>query len=1141
MGQKWLLWFLALSPISLSVVVHTQSSDSSLLSMFTTEISTSNPKVSMTQTEPTATSHHRRTTQGDCDGPPQPQWRTNVTFSGWKHGDVAIYTCKLTTDVYVKGTTTVVCKDGEWETPTILCAPTTCWYHHWRWGPVYKGSHNKTQKGLDCSAWSSDSPHNKEDKYKDDNVYTVDGSKMAAGSYCRVFADDHPSAWCYTTSNQTQRDDCDVPRCDVAHDCDGPPRPLWRTHVTYSGWKHGDVANYTCNVSSDVYVKGTTTVVCKDGEWETPTILCAPTTCWYHHWRWGPVYKGSHNKTQRGLNCSAWSSDSPHNKEDKYKDDNVYTVDGSKMAAGSYCRVFADDHPSAWCYTTSNQTQRDDCDVPRCDAVHDCKGPPRQQLRTRMTYSGWKHGDVAIYTCNVTSDVYVKGSTTVFCKDGVWEKPTILCAPTTCWYTHWRWGPVYKGSLNRTKMGFDCNAWTSDIPHIKGAMYKDDNIYTVDGSKSAAGSYCRTFADEEPSAWCYTTNTYTKWDECDVPRCDDVLDCEGPPLPYPRTNVTYSGWKHGDVATYTCKYKSDVFILGKTAMKCEYGTWEEPTIVCAPTTCWYTHWKWGPVYKGSLNKTKMGFDCNAWTRDSPHTKDEIYKQDYFYFVDGSKAAAGSYCRIFRDDYPSTWCYTTNTYTKWDDCDVPRCDDVRDCDGPPPSLLRTNVTYSGWSHGDVAVYTCQFKSDKYVKGISKISCRNGSWETPTILCALAAQRQTTEVAAQRQTTEVAADTQTTEDNVIQLTQVTPDFPNPTHSLITCQVTGNETVRSISFMEIFWRERQIVYANTSENGGLATKGLNSFGNMTKVSGKVSQTHPEESQLVVDIAAESCEDAAAGDFACVLTYSHFNSSDSQLARAELVASSPCDNTKLEVTFSSYPNRPLGFVVGCHQQSYDTLLTVELSLLPDKPLLSSGRRQIAYFDRFSSNLKPVLNPDLAEKGVASYSSPLTVYFSVKTCEDTGVYRCKAVYLPPGENIVKTVVSEARLPACFPGAVATVERNTGDFQRYETFVCRVDPTLVLQLVSLEVTVVRNGSRQVLAYINSFLNDKVSFSSDRLRVEGEIYPLAPAASSLNVTSLVSFDEGEPSFITSCKAVYTDRNTTSKLYESFADEILRYFR
>ncbi|PVD27434.1 hypothetical protein C0Q70_12592 [Pomacea canaliculata] len=567
MGQKWLLWFLALSPISLSVVVHTQSSDSSLLSMFTTEISTSNPKVSMTQTEPTATSHHRRTTQGDCDGPPQPQWRTNVTFSGWKHGDVAIYTCKLTTDVYVKGTTTVVCKDGD--------------------------------------AWSSDSPHNKEDKYKDDNVYTVDGSKMAAGSYCRVFADDHPSAWCYTTSNQTQRDDCDVPRCDVAHDCDGPPRPLWRTHVTYSGWKHGDVANYTCNVSSDVYVKGTTTVVCKDGD--------------------------------------AWSSDSPHNKEDKYKDDNVYTVDGSKMAAGSYCRVFADDHPSAWCYTTSNQTQRDDCDVPRCDAVHDCKGPPRQQLRTRMTYSGWKHGDVAIYTCNVTSDV---------------------------------WGPVYKGSLNRTKMGFDCNAWTSDIPHIKGAMYKDDNIYTVDGSKSAAGSYCRTFADEEPSAWCYTTNTYTKWDECDVPRCDDVLDCEGPPLPYPRTNVTYSGWKHGDVATYTCKYKSDVFILGKTAMKCEYGTWEEPTIVCAPTTCWYTHWKWGPVYKGSLNKTKMGFDCNAWTRDSPHTKDEIYKQDYFYFVDGSKAAAGSYCRIFRDDYPSTWCYTTNTYTKWDDCDVPRCDDVR---------------------------------------------------------------------------------------------------------------------------------------------------------------------------------------------------------------------------------------------------------------------------------------------------------------------------------------------------------------------------------------------------------------------------------------------------------------------------------
>lgn len=142
-----------------------------------------------------------------------------------------------------------------------------------------------------------------------------------------------------------------------------------------------------------------------------------------------------------------------------------------------------------------------------------------------------------------------------------------------------------------------------------------------------------------------------------------------------------------------------------------------------------------------------------------------------------------------------------------------------------------------------------------------------------------------------------------DNVIQLTQVTSDFPNPTHSLITCQVTANETVRSISFMEIFWRERQIVYANATENGGLATKGLNSFGSITKVSGKVSQTHPEESQLVVDIAAESCEDAAAGDFACVLTYSHFNSSDTQLARAELVASSPCGELSvLALVYRSY-----------------------------------------------------------------------------------------------------------------------------------------------------------------------------------------------------------------------------------------------
>lgn len=57
--------------------------------------------------------------------------------------------------------------------------------------------------------------------------------------------------------------------------CGLRPTVWQRTAVTYTGTNHGDVANYSCRYASDVYVKGTTTISCINGEWQTPTILCA--------------------------------------------------------------------------------------------------------------------------------------------------------------------------------------------------------------------------------------------------------------------------------------------------------------------------------------------------------------------------------------------------------------------------------------------------------------------------------------------------------------------------------------------------------------------------------------------------------------------------------------------------------------------------------------------------------------------------------------------------------------------------------------------------------------------------------------------------------------------------------------------------
>ncbi|XP_025099977.1 uncharacterized protein LOC112567500 [Pomacea canaliculata] len=115
------------------------------------------------------------------------------------------------------------------------------------------------------------------------------------------------------------------------------------------------------------------------------------------------------------------------------------------------------------------------------------------------------------------------------------------------------------------------------------------------------------------------------------------------------------------------------------------------------------------------------------------------------------------------------------------------------------------------------------------------------------------------------------------------------------------------------------------------------------------------------------------------------------------------------------------------------------------------------------------------------------------------GVYRCKAVYLPANQTTFNVKFSEARLPACLPGALAQSTDLWPPYQRYENnimrsnFACYVNSSLVVELVSLEVSVVRNGSRVVLAYINSYLNDaKVSYSSGDVQVAGSIYPLSPS-------------------------------------------------
>ncbi|KAL8572815.1 hypothetical protein ACOMHN_024991 [Nucella lapillus] len=160
-----------------------------------------------------------------------------------------------------------------------------------------------------------------------------------------------------------------IPQCS-------PPPVISRTSVTHLVTSAHDVARYSCYVSTDVYVRGTTDVTCKLGQnWPDATILCAPTTCWYEHPRVGPLFAGKLSVTREGKSCQPWALNDPQVKSSTYDSNSVYPSDNySKIAAQNFCRVFDDGSDYTWCYWNESRTvgvlrKFSSCDVSLCDSV----------------------------------------------------------------------------------------------------------------------------------------------------------------------------------------------------------------------------------------------------------------------------------------------------------------------------------------------------------------------------------------------------------------------------------------------------------------------------------------------------------------------------------------------------------------------------------------------------------------------------------------------------------------------------------------------------------------------------------------------------------------------------------------------------
>lgn len=83
-------------------------------------------------------------------------------------------------------------------------------------------------------------------------------------------------------------------------------------------------------------------------------------------------------------------------------------------------------------------------------------------------------------------------------------------------------GALYAGKQTRTASGKKCALWT--VANLKHGNVKTQNAMNYpEANITAALNYCRN-PDGDAKPWCYTTDPSTRWEFCNISKCDNKCD-----------------------------------------------------------------------------------------------------------------------------------------------------------------------------------------------------------------------------------------------------------------------------------------------------------------------------------------------------------------------------------------------------------------------------------------------------------------------------------------------------------------------------------------------------------------------------------------------------------------------------------------
>ncbi|XP_039648438.1 hepatocyte growth factor a isoform X1 [Perca fluviatilis] len=273
----------------------------------------------------------------------------------------------------------------------------------------------------------------------------------------------------------------------------------------------------------------------------------------------------------------------------------------------NFCRNPNNDPGGPWCYTTDPNVRAEECGIPQCS-------------------------EEVCMTCN---------------------------------------GEDYRGKMDHTERGKECQRWDSARPHKHHFQPKKYR------QKDLKDNYCRN-PDNRLRPWCYTMDPKTPWEYCNITVCDSDSS--------------------------------------------------EDTDVNVTTSCVQGK---GTDYRGTMNVTPEGVTCQRWDSQLPHNHSFLPQNFKCNLCMCFRDLSENYCRNPDGaDYP--WCFTTDPNQRIANCtNIPRCDaeatqkiecyeDNGETYRGTLSITRSGIPCADWSHH---INSGDSHSTESHVGLEKNYCRN----------------------------------------------------------------------------------------------------------------------------------------------------------------------------------------------------------------------------------------------------------------------------------------------------------------------------------------------------------------------------------------------------------------------------------